>query len=98
MSWRSATFCIVSMTSWLWSAAMFVVEKIGAISNWAGATSLCLVLEVMPIFQSWMSRSFMNEATRSLIAPKYWSSSSCPLGGAAPKSVRPQAIRSSRSR
>ena len=44
---RSATFCIVSMISWLWSAAMFVVEKIGAISNCAGATSLCWVLAVI---------------------------------------------------
>ncbi len=50
---------MVSMTSWLWSVAMFVVAKMGAISYWAGATSLCWVLEVMPIFHSSMLRSFM---------------------------------------
>ena len=33
------------MTSWLWSVAMLVVPKIGAISYWAGATSLCWVLD-----------------------------------------------------
>jgi hypothetical protein len=62
---------MVSITSWLWSAAMLEIEKIGAISNWAGATSLCLVLEEIPIFQSSMSKSRMNLAIRSLIAPKY---------------------------
>ena len=98
MPWRSATFCMVSITSWLWSAAMLVVEKTGAISYWAGATSLCLVFEEIPIFQSSMSRSRMKADTRSLMAPKYWSSSSCPFGGGAPNSVRPVAIRSSRCR
>ncbi len=29
MPWRRATFCMVSMTSWLWSAAMLVVAKTG---------------------------------------------------------------------
>ena len=62
---------MVSMASWLWSVAILVLEKIGAISYWAGATSLCLVLEEIPIFQSSISRSCMNAEIRSLIAPKY---------------------------
>ena len=40
-----ATFFMTSIVSWLWSVAMFVVSKMGAISCWQGATSLCSVLE-----------------------------------------------------
>ena len=47
-----------------------LVAKMGAISNCAGATSLCFVLEVIPIFQSSTSRSLMKSETRSLIDPK----------------------------
>lgn len=46
--WVAATRFSVSMTSWLWSAARFASSKIGAISNWLGATSLCLVFAGMP--------------------------------------------------
>ena len=42
--WRSATFFIISMVSWLWSQAVLASEYTGAISCWAGATSLCSVL------------------------------------------------------
>ena len=40
----------------------------------------------------------MKASTRSGIAPKYWSSISCPFGGFAPKSVRPALIRSGRAK
>ncbi len=56
---RRATFFMVSITNWLWSAAILVEVKTGAISYWEGATSLCLVLEVTPIFQSSISSSRM---------------------------------------
>jgi len=39
----------------------------------------------------------MTAITRSLMAPKYWSSSSCPFGDGAPNTVRPHATRSGRS-
>ena len=66
----SATFCINSIVSWLWSAAMLVVENIGAISCWAGATSLCSVLARIPCFHNSSFRSCINAATRGLIEPK----------------------------
>ena len=68
--WRLATFFIISITSWLWSVAIFAVEKIGAISCCAGATSLCCVFARMPTFQSSRFKSFINTAIRSLIIPK----------------------------
>ena len=65
-SWRrqtrpclSATFFMISIVSWLWSTATFVVSNTGANSCCAGATSLCLVLAGMPSFQSSTSRSCM---------------------------------------
>ena len=54
-----------------------------------GATSLWRVLAGMPSRQSSRSRSIMKARMRSRIAPKYWSSSSWPLGDGAPKRVRP---------
>ena len=39
----SATFFMISMVSWLWSTATFVVSNTGASSCCAGATSLCFV-------------------------------------------------------
>ena len=64
-------------------------SKIGAISYWLGATSLCRVLTGTPSLNSSASTSAMHASTRSGMVPKYWSSSSWPLGGLAPKSVRP---------
>ena len=57
--WRRATFCMISMVSWLWSVAVLVEVKMGANSCCAGATSLCLVLAKMPSFQSSSSKSFI---------------------------------------
>ena len=71
-------------------------SKTGAISNCAGATSLWRVLAGMPRRHSSRSRSIMKARTRSRIGPKYWSSSSWPLGDGAPKSVRPVSSRSGR--
>ena len=68
--WRSATFFIISIVSWLWSVAMFAVAKTGAISCWQGATSLCSVLAFTPSFQSSSSKSAMNALTRGRIEPK----------------------------
>ena len=42
--WRCATFFIISMVSWLWSVAMFVVVKIGASSCCAGCDLVVLGL------------------------------------------------------
>ena len=50
----------------------------------------------MPRRHSSRSRSIMNARIRSRIGPKYWSSSSWPLGDGAPKSVRPVSSRSGR--
>ena len=50
--------------------ATFVVEKIGANSCCAGATSLCFVLASTPSFHSSSSSSCMNAAILGLIAPK----------------------------
>ena len=68
--WRSATFFMISIVSWLWSQAMFVLEKIGASSCWAGATSLCSVFASTPSFHNSSFKSAMNAATFGLIAPK----------------------------
>ena len=84
-----AVFFNTSITKRLLSNATFEIEKIGAISCWAGATSLCSVFAVIPNFQSLTFKSSINAFTFGAIEPKYWSSISCPLGGIAPKSVRP---------
>ena len=93
----SATRFIISMISIWWSVARLESSKIGAISYWLGATSLCRVLTGTPSLNSSASVSAMQASTRSGIEPKYWSSSSWPLGGLAPKSVRPALIRSGRA-
>ena len=64
-----ATCFISCIVSWFWSALRFVVVKIGAISCWAGATSLCFVLLKIPSFHSSVSRSAINSAMRGLIEP-----------------------------
>ena len=61
-----------------------------------GATSLWRVLAGMPSRHSSRSRSIMNARIRSRIGPKYWSSSSWPLGDGAPNRVRPVRSRSGR--
>ena len=86
---RRATFFITSIVSWFWSEERFVVEKIGAISCCAGATSLCSVFDKMPYFHSVSLRSSIYSTILGLRAAKYWSSISCPFAGFAPKSVRP---------
>ena len=68
--WLRATFRMSDMISMLWSTARLHSSKIGASSNWFGATSLCLVFTGMPSSSAWISRSFMKEATRVGIAPK----------------------------
>ena len=85
------------MIRFWWSVARLLFSKIGAISYWLGATSLWRVLTGTPSLNSSASASAMHASTRSGIEPKYWSSSSWPLGGGAPKSVRPQVIRSGRA-
>ena len=87
---------IVLITIMLWSEPTEVGSNTGAISNWPGATSLWRVLEGMPIRHSSRSRSIMNARIRSRIGPKYWSSSSWPLGPGAPNRVRPVRTRSGR--
>ena len=87
---------IVLMTIMLWSDPTDVASNTGAISNWPGATSLWRVLAGMPRRHSSRSRSIMNARIRSRIVPKYWSSSSWPLGDGAPNSVRPVRTRSGR--
>ena len=59
--------CIVSC--W-WSQPTFEFSKIGASSNWFGATSLWRVLTGTPSFDSSISASIMNARTRSGIEPK----------------------------
>ena len=85
------------MHNWLWSVARFESSKIGAISYWLGATSLCRVFTGMPSLNISASDSAMHASTRSGMVPKYWSSSSWPFGGLAPNSVRPQFNRSGRA-
>ena len=65
-----ATFFISSMVSMFLSMATLVLSNTGAISCWAGATSLCLVLEGMPNDHSVSSRSAMNSAIVGLMVPK----------------------------
>ena len=93
---RGASFRIVDITSMLWSDPTDVGSNTGAISNWPGATSLWRVLAGMPRRHSSRSRSIMNARIRWRIGPKYWSSSSWPLGGVAPNRVRPVSSRSGR--
>ena len=87
---------IVAMTIMLWSDPTDVGSNTGAISNWPGATSLWRVFAGTPRRHSSRSRSIMNARIRSRIEPKYWSSSSWPLGDGAPNSVRPVSSRSGR--
>ena len=79
--YSSAVRFITSMARWLWSVARFESSKIGAISYWLGATSLCRVLTGTPSLNSLASESAMHAITRSGIDPKYWSSISWPFGG-----------------
>ena len=65
-----ATLRMSDMRSMLWSTAKLHSSKIGASSNWLGATSLWRVLQGMPSSSACISRSRMNSATRSGIAPK----------------------------
>ena len=92
----SAVLRRISCVRFWWSVARLLFSKIGAISYWLGATSLCRVLTGTPNLNSSASTSAMYASTRSGMVPKYWSSSSWPLGGGDPNSVRPQAIRSGR--
>ena len=87
---------MLAITIMLWSEPTDVGSNTGAISNWPGATSLWRVLAGMPRRHSSRSRSIMNARIRSRIEPKYWSSSSWPLGDGAPNSVRPVSSRSGR--
>ncbi len=80
----------------LWSEPTEVGSNTGAISNCPGATSLWRVLDGMPTRHSSRSRSIMNARIRWRIEPKYWSSSSWPLGDGAPNRVRPVSSRSGR--
>ena len=68
--WRSATLRSIAITSWLWSTAMSVSSKIGAISNWHGATSLCRVTIGTPSLYSSCSTSAMHAWMRSGMPPK----------------------------
>ena len=84
------------MTTMLWSEPTEVGFVDRRHLELAGATSLWRVLAGMPRRHSSRSRSIMNARIRSRIGPKYWSSSSWPLGDGAPKSVRPVSSRSGR--
>ena len=64
-----ATFFIISIVIWFWSTETFAVLNIRAISNWFGATSLCLVLDITPTFQSSLSSSAIKLSILSLIVP-----------------------------
>ena len=65
-----ATRFISDMSNMLWSTARFVSSKMGANSNWLGATSLWRVLQGMPNSNARISKSFMKACTRSGIVPK----------------------------
>ena len=54
------TVFIKLIRSMLWSTARLVSSKIGANSNWFGATSLWRVLQGIPSSRAWISKSFMN--------------------------------------
>ena len=68
--WRCATFFSTSMASWFASMARLAVVNRGAISCWAGATSLCSVLAQMPSFHSSSSSSSRKAFTFGRIEPK----------------------------
>jgi len=102
-SWRSAaSLCFwatrfnVSIIKWLWSTAILASSNIGAISYWAGATSLWRVFAGIPNLYNSSSTSCIYESIRSLMLPKQWSSSCCPFDGGAPIRVRPVNARSGR--
>ena len=61
---------IKAMINRLWSLAKLHSSKIGANSNWLGATSLWRVFTGIPNFNASISNSFMNSNTRVGIAPK----------------------------
>ena len=65
-----ATFCITCIVSCWWSEPTFEFSKIGAISYWFGATSLCRVLIGTPSLASSFSKSMMQARIRSGIEPK----------------------------
>ena len=65
-----ATLRISDMISMLWSTAKLHSSKIGASSNWFGATSLWRVFTGMPSSKACISKSFMKAATRVGMAPK----------------------------
>ena len=76
-SWNStfnlcldATLDIKSINSALWSQAKLASSKVGATSNWAGATSLWRVRTGMPNFNASISKSTINEFTRVGMEPK----------------------------
>ena len=91
-----ATRRIVAITIMLWSEPDGRRLEHRRHLELAGATSLWRVLAGMPSRHSSRSRSIMNARIRSRIEPKYWSSSSWPLGDGAPNSVRPVSSRSGR--
>ena len=61
---------IKSITNWLWSLARLAFSKMGANSNWLGATSLWRVLTGMPSLWHSISSSFIKAVTRGGIEPK----------------------------
>ena len=65
-----ATFFISDISSMLWSTARLHSSKMGANSNWLGATSLWRVFTGMASSNDCISRSFMKATTRSGIVPK----------------------------
>ena len=54
-----ATRFMSDINSMLWSFAKLHSSKIGANSNWLGATSLWRVLQGIPNSRAWISKSFM---------------------------------------
>ena len=68
--WLRATLRMSDMMSMLWSTARLHSSKMGASSNWLGATSLWRVLTGMPSSSACISRSFIKAATRVGMAPK----------------------------
>ena len=61
---------IRAITSRLWSFARLHSSKMGASSNWFGATSLWRVFRGIPNLSDSISRSFINSMTRVGMAPK----------------------------
>ena len=68
--WRRATCAITFIKRRLWSFAKFDSSKIGANSNWLGATSLCRVFAGIPSLWHSISKSSINSSTRIGMAPK----------------------------